>query len=593
MQTNSQSDAIRNSSDDSSDGSPDGVPDDSLEGIPDGVPFDEIRRLANRSLVFERPTDDDPPEYKKTYEYLLKNFGRFGENRVLARNRAGDIIDMGDIDEVMSSAVLEDSQYADSQLGVSHRVKFSTLFDMWNSEPGLSQSLNIASEVPTAYGSYFAYEPVPREFRTVANPPFVPPSVEYWNRWAEFVQFKHFQRQFIHSLLGTGNMWAEKVYDRSGMVKKGWGVRKLKVLSPDVMYNVVDEKGRILKFVQYSGDSDRSLGKDMIITERQAEEMKRKAAEESTLYHEIPRHKVIYCNYNAYYDDSPYGFGRSVPNIAYARSKIGIQKKILRIVENASISMVVFTYGNENFMVSGKSATKTFANIKGKQHLKFVLLPFTFQPKEIELGKNVANFEGYLRYFQQELMIGAGLPPFYFGMGTGESAKIQMELLVRQFMFTQQIFSDVCKSQLFAECVLGDPSKTKKIMTDDPRQYPYMRPSMFVLLPTLRHNTIESVADRRLRHDTYGKLGMLSNKEMRSEIDRYGSTDMSDLTPSLKLEQRRLDIEERKLDIEEKKIKASLKVAEASAKAAQSTTKTADTPATKTDAKKSANTASK
>jgi len=554
-------------------------PEDIPSDMPEGTSFEEIKKMTNKSFIFEKPTEKDSPEYKKTYNYLLENFGKFGENRVLARNRAGDIIDMGGIDDVVSSVVLEDSQYADSQLGVSHKVKFSSLFDMWNSEPGLSQSLNMNSEVPVAYGSYFAYEPIPREFKTAANPPFVPPSVEYWNRWAEFVQFKHFQRQFIHSLIGTGNMWAEKVYDRSGMVKKGWGVRKLKVLSPDVMYNVVDEKGRILKFVQYSGNSDRYLGKDLIITENQAKELRRRATEEKTLYHEIPRYKVIYCNYNAYYDDSPYGFGRSVPNVAYARSKIGLQKKILRIVENASISMVVFTYGNENFMVSGKSATKTFANIKGKQHLKFVLLPFTFQPKEVELGKNVANFEGYLKYFQQELMIGAGLPPFYFGMGTGESAKIQMELLVRQFMFTQQIFSDVCKSQLFAECVLGDPSKTKKIMTDDPKQYPYMRPSTFVLLPTLRHNTIESVADRRLRHDTYGKLGLLSNKEMRSEIDRYGSTDMNDLTPSLKLEQRRLDIEE-------KKIEASLKVAEASAKAAaQSANKTADTSATKTPAK--------
>ncbi len=471
-------------------------------------------------------------------------------------NKTGDVIDVGKLDDVMSQVLIEEDQMADLDKGVSHTVKYHTLYNMFNSEPSINQALSLRAELPVAYGYKFQYPEAPEEFDESAKKSIAKISIPFWKQWSSWVNLDHQLRQSIHSLLGTGNLWIEKIYDKAGMNKRGWGVKGMRVLSPDAMYNIVDSKARIIGFAQWAGDTDRRFGDEMNLTAKGLDKLdkdnkaKQREARVFNRDHKrdprrvvppdvirIPRHKIIYWNYNAYYDDTVYGYGAAVPLISYARSKVGVQKRVLRMIENSASSFVVFKYGTENYMVSGATAKKIFKNIKSKSHLKYVLLPFYFEPKEVELGKTMQNVMPYLEYFRDEQLFGAGLPPVLAGKGgSSEGAQIQLEILVRQVKYMQNVLGNEFRRQLFAECVVGNPANSRVIVTNPPHEYPYMTPATFMNIPELKWRDIESIADRRLRHDVYAKHGILTVEEIRNELDYSGGVPDSQLPPLVRKE---------------------------------------------------------
>lgn len=266
-------------------------------------------------------------------EDLTKNVAE-GHMAVI-NNKTGDVIDVGRIDDVMSQVLIEEDQMMDLDTGVTHRVKYHTLYNMFNSEPSVNQALSLRSELPVAYGYKFQYPDPPEEFKVGAKKSIAKISIPFWKLWASWVNLDHQFRQSIHSLLGTGNLWIEKFYDNAGMNKRGWGVKGMRVLSPDAMYNVVDKKARIIGFVQWAGDTDRRFGDDATMTRDRIGSIKEQIKKEqinARQYNaknprnkraippdliEIPRHKIIYWNYNAYYDDTVYGYGAAIPLISY------------------------------------------------------------------------------------------------------------------------------------------------------------------------------------------------------------------------------------------------------------------------------------
>jgi hypothetical protein len=507
------------------------------------------------------------PGEEKAYTKLNELTSNVPEGHMaVINNKTGDVIDVGKLDDVMSEVLIEEDQMMDLDKGISHNVKYHTLYNMFNSEPSVNQALALRSELPVAYGYKFQYPDQPDEFKKGAQKSIAKISIPYWSLWASWVNLDHQFRQSIHSLLGTGNLWIEKFYDKAGMNKRGWGVKGLRILSPDAMYNVVDKKARIIGFVQWAGDTDRRFGDDLALTKRKIGEIKIQIVKDRAQaikdkrkpppdLIEIPRHKIIYWNYNAYYDDTVYGYGSAIPLISYARSKVGVQKRVLRMIENAASSFVVFKYGTENYMVSGATAKKIFRNIKSKSHLKYVLLPFYFEPQEVELGGKMQNVEPYLNYFRDEQLYGAGLPPFLAGKGgSAEGALMQMEMLVRQMKYMQSILGHEFRRQLFAECVVGNPVDSRVIVTDPPAEYPYMTAATFANLPEVRWRDIESIADRRLRHDVYARHGVMTLEEIRDEIGYTGTLTDKQLPPLVRKEIEALAQTDKQMDQEGKRI---------------------------------------
>jgi len=422
--------------------------------------------------------------------------------------------DLGNFESLMASAVYEEEQGDTPTLevqGADHVVKYESIFRLLNSEPSINQALNLRSELPVAYGYFFRYPPeFGRQSKKLKRI-----DTQAWTYWAGYVNFDHVMRQAIHSLYATGNVWIEKIYDKSGLNKGGWGVKRLRILSPDMMYNVIDSKGNILKFFQWAKGSDRkfankeldkNLRESRIIT---AKDFNQAVKDEKEFKEDIvvfDRYQIIYANYNAYYDDSIYGFGSVVPLLPYARSKIGIQKRILRMIENSASSFVVFKYGTEQFMVSGAVAKKVMSQIGKKKNPKFMVLPFYFDVEVIEMGKSMQNIEPYLEFFRKEQMYGVGLPlAITMDGGSDAGAEVQLEIMVRQMRYMQNFLSNVFKKYLFPDVQFGeswitDDINKAKLDSSFEFDYPNIPLSRWATIPELKWRTIESVADQRLRH---------------------------------------------------------------------------------------------
>lgn len=544
------------------------------------------QKLPDKGIVVDQPDDDSSEEHKEAFTRLTEIFGELPENHYgLYHNATGQLLDLGTLDDAVGSVLFEEDQTMDMDRGVSHNVKFHTMYNMFNSEPDVNQGLNLKSELPVGYGYRFRYDDAPPEFDDYKTQPLPRVSTKYWNMWSQYVNYDKSLRQQFHSTYGMGNVWVEKVYDSTGMNRRGWGVRQLIVRSPDAMYNVVDESGNILFFVQSFIETNRMFGSNFTVRYKKWDGFTNGLKERYSDFNKktdiikIPRHKIMYWNYNAYYDDTVYGYGAGVPLVSYARSKIGVQQRILRMIDNAASSLLVFKYGDKDYMVSGRAANKVFGRIKTQKALKMALLPWWMAVEEKELGKNVKDFEPYLQYFAAQESNGIGLPPVLTGRGgTSEGAEIQLEMLVRQLMFMQKVIRNEHRRQLFPECVVGNPMKSALIPTQSVEDvekilkkknskekiisasYPYIKPVVFKDVPTLSWNIMEKVADKRLRHEVHGKLGVVGPAEMRDELEYSGTiSDEEQILP--------LRIELRKLEIELAKIKSAEKIADKQAKA--------------------------
>jgi hypothetical protein len=469
----------------------------------------------------------------------------------------GDLVDVrpaDDIAEVAAGVLYEQGMFDITERGgSSHLVDYASLYDMLNSEPNINQSLALRSELPIAYGYTFQYPDM--GFNVVESPvPLLDPME--WEEWAQFVNLDHVMRQAFHSLLTTGNLWIEKFHDKAGLNKGAWGIYKMRVLSPDAMYNVVDDTGNIVEFIQWVGDTPRTFGKSFKpIRKSKVDEFiaeKKKEDKDGTV-HRIPRHRIAYWNYNAYYDDTVYGYGSAVSLISYARSKIGIQKRVLRMVENNSGSFIVFKYGTAEYMVAGGAAKKVMNRINKSKNPRYIVLPWYFDVEAVEQGKPLQNVQPLLDFFREEEMTGIGLPPVLTGRGgSSEGAVIQLEILVRQIMYLQRVVGNLLRKFIFPDALLGVPTASKKIFTDDekPEFYGYMTRSVWHAIPMLRWNIIETVADRRLRHDVAAKHGFMGLREIRKESGYQGSIEGPDL-PLIAKAKQEMQLAERSLDLEE------------------------------------------
>jgi len=354
----------------------------------------------------------------------------------------------------------------------------------------------------------------------------------------------------IHSLKAMGVVYIEKTYDAAGMNKKGWGIRKMRILSPDAMYVVVDSKGNILGFIQWAGETERRFYEDDEQTKKLLQQRRIRARDQNKFLKEhpgaisIPRHKIIFATYNAYYDDTVYGYGNLIPLIPYSKSKIGIQQRVLRMIENSASSFVVFKYGTENYMVSGKAATKVMSDISKAKNPKYIVVPFYFDVQPIDMGGAIQTVAPVMDYFKDEQMTGLGIPMILLRPGgSGEGATIQLEIFTRQIKYMQNVISNLFRTQCFPEVLLGDPTKSAKLATDDVRLYPYIRPSVYHKIPEMRWNTIESVADRRLRLSEEATHGGISLPEFRQEIGRMGKIPESEMMPLIKLQVEQLQVD--------------------------------------------------
>jgi len=496
-------------------------------------------------------------ESGEAYDKIDDIFGDVPDGKVGFVNlKTGDVKVLGDIDQQVASVLYEENQMNAGSGGTSHIIKYSTIYDMINAEPSINYGLALHSELPIAYGYRFQDAAPVKELDKLQSIGQV--SSGYWSEWARFVNFDHILRQAIHSLKAMGVVYIEKTYDAAGLNKKGWGVRKMRILSPDAMYVVVDSKGNVLGFIQWAGETERRFYEDNEQTKKLLQQRRIRDSDKNKFLKEhpgaisIPRHKIVFATYNAYYDDTVYGYGNLIPLIPYSKSKIGIQQRVLRMIENSASSFVVFKYGTENYMVSGKAATKVMKDISKAKNPKYIVVPFYFDVQTVDMGGAINTVAPVMEYFKDEQMTGLGIPMILLKPGgSGEGAGIQLEAFTRQLKYMQNIMSNLFRTQCFPEVLLGDPSKSSKLATDDVRLYPYMRPSIFHKIPELKWNLIESNADKRLRLGVDAQFGGVSIIEYREEIGRIGKIKKGEEMPLMQIQREAQEIQKELAEMQE------------------------------------------
>ncbi len=504
-------------------------------------------------------------EHGKAYQQIDDIFGDVPDGKVGFVNlKTGDVKVLGDIDQQVASVLYEENQADAGSGGTSHIIKYSTIYDMINAEPSINFGLSLHSELPVAYGYRFQEAEPVDELKNLQTIKSV--SEEYWAEWARFVNLDHVLKMTIHSLKAMGVVYIEKTYDAAGLNKKGWGIRKMRILSPDAMYVVVDSKGNILGFIQWAGETERRFYEDDEQIKRLLQQRRIRAGDQNKFLKQhpgaisIPRHKIIFATYNAYYDDTVYGYGNLIPLIPYSKSKIGIQQRVLRMIENSASNFVVFKYGSENYMVSGKAATKVMSDISRAKNPKYIVVPFYFEVQPIEMGGAIQTVAPVMDYFKDEQMTGLGIPMILLRPGgSGEGASIQLEAFTRQLKYMQNIMGNLFRTQCFPEALLGDPIKSSKLVTDDVRLYPYIRPSVYHKIPELKWNTIETVADRRLRLQADGQLGAIGSSEYRQEIGRMGKVAKSDEMPLIQIQREALEVQKEQAEMQEETARQQMK----------------------------------
>lgn len=505
-------------------------------------------------------TDESGEAYDKIHD-IFKDIpsGKVG----FANLKTGDVKVLGDIDQQIAYTLYEENQFDSGSGGTSHIIKYSTIYDMINSEPSINFGLTLHSELPVAYGYRFQQPAQVKELYNLQTIGEI--SEEYWAEWARYINLDHILKMAIHSLKAMGVVYIEKTYDAAGMNRKGWGIRKMRVLSPDAMYVVVDSKGNILGFIQWAGETERKFYEDDESIKQHLEKRRIQIDNKNSFLknHQgsifIPRHKIIFATYNAYYDDTVYGYGNLVSLIPYSKSKIGIQKRVLRMIENSASSFVVFKYGTENYMIPGKAATKVMNDISSTKNPKYIAVPFYFDVQTVDMGGAIQTVAPVMDYFKDEQMTGLAVPMILLRPGgSGEGAKVQLEAFTRQMKYMQNIMSNLFRTQCFPEALLGDPTRSSKLVTDDVRLYPYIRPSVYHKIPELKWNTIESVADRRLRLDVDAKHGAISLQEYRQEIGRMGEIMEGDEMPLIRLQYEQIEMQEEQMKLDQETTKMQM-----------------------------------
>ncbi len=506
-------------------------------------------------------TSEDGEAYNQIHD-IFKDVpaGKVG----FANLKTGDVKLLGDIDQQVASVLYEESQADAGSGGTSHIIKYSTIYDMINAEPSINYGLTLHSELPVAYGYRFQKPAPAKELSKLQTVSEV--SADYWDEWARYVNFDHILKMTIHSLKAMGVVYIEKTYDAAGLNKKGWGIRKMRVLSPDAMYVVVDSKGNILGFIQWAGETERKFYEDNEQTKKLLQQRRIRAIDQNRFLKEHPgaisihRYKIIFSTYNAYYDDTVYGYGNLIPLIPYSKSKIGIQQRVLRMIENSASSFVVFKYGTADYMVSGKAATKVMKDISKAKNPKYIVVPFYFDVQPVDMGQAIQNVAPVMEYFKDEQMVGLGVPLILIKEGSsGEGANIQLEVFTRQLRYTQKMLSNIFRTQAFPEVLLGDPSKSSKLVTDDVRLYPYMRPSVFHKIPELKWNLIESNADKRLRLGVDAQHGAIGQTEYREEVGRMGKVPKSDEMPLIAIQREAQEIQKEMAEMQEETARMQMK----------------------------------
>ena len=205
------------------------------------------------------------------------------------------------------------------------------------------------------------------------------------------------------------------------------------------------------------------------------------------------------------------------------------------------------------------------SQLRQSNYPKYVVLPFFFDVEVKQLEGNLPALNEYMDYFRDEELMGIGLPPVLTGKGgSSEGANIQLEILVRQTKYLQNVIGNEFRRQLFPEVLLGDPTRSQRIVTRPAKRYPYIKPSVFSLVPEIRWNTIESVADMRLRHDVYAKHGLLSQQEIRKEIGLDGKVARGDLPPTVALAFKQLDqvMKQQKMQLEAQMMQKEMQMEE-------------------------------
>lgn len=336
--------------------------------------------------------------------------------------------------------------------------------------------------------------------------------------WKDWVNLNN-QLTILYTNGGVfGNYFAEIVYDQDGIFPSGWGVDKIKHLDPRTVLVDRDKKGKIKAYYQHP-EMDKILQSSVKRSPRSIR---------------LDPVQMIHIKFSDFLNKT-YGVSQILTLLDTIDMKMGLKGDAVTISQRYASPFLVWSIGSED-KIFPNNVIRDAKNLVESQfdpNNSDIFAPGFIKVQAIgmEGASAGADLLPLIQYLDEEIAAGLGVPDIFIGgNSSSEAAQAKMEIFVRQIKAIQQFIATELRNQLFTKLVkvpvMTETAGGKKKWSMD-----RLSPSDYVKVPVLRFNSIETIADMRLKIESLTKAGVLGGSEIRKEQGMRGKVQDDDLTP--------------------------------------------------------------
>ncbi len=360
--------------------------------------------------------------------------------------------------------------------------------------------------------------------------------------WSEFVNLDMIIMYIYVCGIIFGNFYAEKVYDKRGgkLSTNSWGIKSIKILDPRTIKAERSEDGRYIKYYQHP--------KAGLVTPRTLKNSPKTVI--------LDPAQIIHIKFDDYINKT-YGISRAYSLLDLIDMKRGVIIDAINIAQRRGSPFIVWKIGSED-KIMPLELFKAYAQNISNQMIDLtendLVVPAIVNFDIVSGSDNAVDFIPLINMINKEIAIALGIPDIFFSEGeksTGGS-EVKQELWIRSIKSFQNFIGNELRKKLFIDLVyppIKFPNGRIKSAIDD------LSPIDFFSVPKITWKVIESVSDHRLRLREFAQFGILSEEEIRKEINKRGKISDEDYPATIKVKMRELDLKEQELKLKEKEMK--------------------------------------
>lgn len=411
-------------------------------------------------------------------------------------------------------------RFSQSLRGERHKENLNENYNYIMADPVARFCYTFFAQMTTAYGNRFDL-PLPLETDLSEDQKNFIHFLE--SSWKDFVGFNQQQVIATFNLFAFGNYYAEIVFDDDSFEDGGWGIYKIKHIDPRTIYADRDESGRYVAYYQHP----------------KALQIQPRSIKKSKLSTKLHPRQIIHIKLDDFLN-STYGISKTFSILDSIDMKVGAKGDTASIIKNRASPFLVWSIGSENMILSSKVLKEVYDLIDaqlGSNTDSDVFVPGLVKVEAVgtDGSDDAKNILPFIEFMNDEIGAVLGLPDILVGKSTasGESASAKIEAFTRVLKNWQQFLATEFRNKLFCYFIKEPFVAIRNENTNNVRRsffdtY-YISPKDYAEVPVIIPNTIESVADMRLRIGEMLDRGAMGVSEARNQTNIRGKIKDDDL----------------------------------------------------------------